>query len=216
MITEAGQEALETLWIETVEGKRDSLGPEALGGENVVAGLVKGRLVERAGDGIRLTALGKEEARGVIRRHRLAERLLHDVLDVRGEDMEASACKFEHVLSEGVEESICTLLGHPKECPHAKPIPPGPCCKEGKEITRTMITPLTRMRKAERGHIVYILTENHPKLQKLLAMGVLPGQRIEVIQTRPSYVFQIGQTQVAVDREIAGNIFVRLEHARKI
>lgn len=216
MITEAAQEALETLWVETLEGRKDSLDPAALGGEDVVAGLVKGKLVQRAGDEVRLTPLGKEEARSVIRRHRLAERLLHDVLDVKGEDMEASACKFEHVLSEGVEESICTLLGHPKECPHAKPIPPGPCCKEGKEITRTVIAPLTKMRKGEGGHIVYILTENHPKLQKLLAMGVLPGQRIEIIQTRPSYVFQIGQTQVAVDGEIAGNIFVRLEHARKV
>lgn len=216
MITEAAQEALETLWIETVEGRRNSLSPQALGGEDVVAELFRGRFVERIGEGVRFTALGKEEARGVIRRHRLAERLLHDVLDVKGEDMEASACKFEHVLSEGVEESICTLLGHPKECPHAKPIPPGPCCKEGKEITPSVIAPLTKMRKRESGHIVYILTENHPKLQKLLAMGVLPGQRIEIIQTRPSYVFQIGQTQVAVDGEIAGNIFVRLEQARKI
>jgi len=216
MITEDAQEALETLWIDTVEGKADSLTAEALGGRETVAALERANLIERAGERIRLTPLGKEEARGVIRRHRLAERLLHDVLDVKGDDMEASACKFEHVLSEGVEESICTLLGHPKECPHAKPIPPGPCCKEGKELTRTVIAPLTKMRKGEGGHIVYILTENHPKLQKLLAMGVLPGQRIEVIQTRPSYVFQIGQTQVAIDQGIAGNIFVRLEHARKI
>jgi len=216
MINEAAQEALEKMWIETVEGKRKSIVPGEVAADEVIKGLVKSKQIERDGDGVRLTASGREEARKVIRRHRLAERLLHDVLDVKGEDMEASACKFEHFLSEGVEESICTLLGHPRECPHAKPIPPGKCCKEGKDLAKTIVTSLSKMKKGQRGHIVYIHTEDHPKLQKLLAMGVLPGQALSVIQTRPSHVFQIGQTQVAVDGEIADSIFVRLESEEKM
>ena len=74
----------------------------------------------------RFTPAGEERARNVIRRHRLAERLFMDVLSIRDEvEVESSACKFEHILSEDVTDRICTLLGHPVECPHGSPIPQG-------------------------------------------------------------------------------------------
>jgi DtxR family Mn-dependent transcriptional regulator len=70
-----------------------------------------------------------DRARIVIRRHRLAERLFIDVLSIRDEhEVEESACKFEHILSPEVTDSMCALLGHPTECPHGSPIPPGECC----------------------------------------------------------------------------------------
>src|SRR5438477_12227297 len=79
----------------------------------------------------RFTPAGEERARTVIRRHRLAERLFMDVLSIRDEvEVESSACKFEHILSPDVTDRICTLLGHPVECPHGSPIPPGECCVE--------------------------------------------------------------------------------------
>lgn len=209
MVTEAAQEALEKLWIDTIEGAADAVDVAGLASDSTVKRLEKDNLVERDDGRVRLTSLGHEEARKVIRRHRLAERLLHDVLAVHGDDMEDSACKFEHILSEGVAQSICTLLGHPTECPHGRPIPRGKCCQEGKSTAASIVSSLARLKKGQKGDIVYLLTKNHPNLQKLLAMGVLPGQRVEIIQTYPSYVFQIGQTQVAVDREIADNIFVR-------
>ncbi len=75
------------------------------------------------------TPAGEERARNVIRRHRLAERLFMDVLSIRDdEEVEASACKFEHILSSEVTDRICTLLGHPTACPHGSPIPRGDCC----------------------------------------------------------------------------------------
>jgi putative ABC transport system ATP-binding protein len=77
------------------------------------------------------TPAGEERARNVIRRHRLAERLFIDVLSIHDEDeVEASACKFEHILSPDVTDRICTLLGHPNACPHGSPIPHGDCCTE--------------------------------------------------------------------------------------
>lgn len=77
------------------------------------------------------TAAGERRASDVIRRHRLAERLFMDVLSIRDEiEIEASACKFEHILSPGVTDRICTLLGHPTACPHGSPIPAGECCGE--------------------------------------------------------------------------------------
>ena len=77
------------------------------------------------------TREGEERARTVIRRHRLAERLFVDVLSIRDDhEVEESACKFEHILSPEVTDKMCTLLGHPKACPHGSPIPPGDCCKQ--------------------------------------------------------------------------------------
>jgi len=77
------------------------------------------------GEAVWLTAEGRELARNVVRRHRLAERLLVDLLDVGREDVEGPACRFEHVLNQGVDDRICTLLGHPPTCPHGKLIPRG-------------------------------------------------------------------------------------------
>jgi len=210
MVTNAGQEILEKLWIDTVEGENEFVELRKLGRESTVNTLAKSEHVVISDNRVKLTPKGNREAKRVIRRHRLAERLLHDVLDVVGVDnMESAACKFEHIISEDVEESICTLLGHPRECPHGKPIPPIRCCKEGKEIAEKIVTSLSKLRKGQGGKIVYILTKNHKNLQKLLAMGILPGVSVEVIQTYPSYVFQAGQTQIAVDNEIADDIFVR-------
>lgn len=209
MISEAAQEVLEKMWIETVDLKAKSVNPKNVGRENVISSLLKSGHIINEAERLKLTPTGKEEARKVIRRHRLAERLLHDVLDLGEEDMEETACKFEHILSEGVAQSICTLLGHPKECPHGRPIPPGKCCKEKRDSAIKVESSLASLRKGQSGKIMYIQTEDNAKLQKLLAMGVLPGHKIEVIQTRPSYVFQVGQTQVAVDSDIANSIFVR-------
>jgi putative ABC transport system ATP-binding protein len=86
------------------------------------------------------TPAGEERARNVIRRHRLAERLFMDVLSIRDEvEIESSACKFEHILSPDVTDRICTLLGHPLECPHGSPIPQGECCAEKRVLTHSEI-----------------------------------------------------------------------------
>jgi putative ABC transport system ATP-binding protein len=88
----------------------------------------------------RFTLAGEERARNVIRRHRLAERLFMDVLSIRDEvEIESSACKFEHILSPDVTDRICTLLGHPLECPHGSPIPQGECCAEKRVLNNAEI-----------------------------------------------------------------------------
>jgi putative ABC transport system ATP-binding protein len=84
------------------------------------------------GDGsliVTLTHRGRNRAGSIIRRHRLAERLFTDSLAMDSEtEIEQQACKFEHILSPGATDKICTFLGHPRTCPHGAPIPPGPCC----------------------------------------------------------------------------------------
>ena len=78
---------------------------------------------------VTLTPRGRDKAGSIIRRHRLAERLFTDSLAMDSEtEIEQQACKFEHILSPGATDKICSFLGHPKTCPHGAPIPPGPCC----------------------------------------------------------------------------------------
>ncbi len=87
-------------------------------------------MVTVEGNAVEFTPLGKERARSVIRRHRLAERLFTDVLSIRDEAaVESNACTFEHILSPEVTDRICTFLGHPATCPHGSPIPAGDCCE---------------------------------------------------------------------------------------
>jgi Mn-dependent DtxR family transcriptional regulator len=51
-------------------------------------------------------------------------------------EIEEQACKFEHILSPGATDKICSFLGHPRTCPHGAPIPPGACC--GREYDKLM------------------------------------------------------------------------------
>lgn len=73
--------------------------------------------------GIHLTAAGKELAERVVRRHRLAERFLTDVLQLSWAEAHHEAGRWEHVMSESVEVAMDRLLGSPTTCPHGNPIP---------------------------------------------------------------------------------------------
>jgi DtxR family Mn-dependent transcriptional regulator len=73
--------------------------------------------------GIRLTASGRQLAETVVRRHRLAERFLTDVLKLSWAEAHHEAGKWEHVISDSVERAMVDLLGDPTTCPHGNPIP---------------------------------------------------------------------------------------------
>ncbi len=167
------------------------------------------KLVELCGEKYRLTEAGKEAGKSVVRRHRLAERLLQDVLAVGPSHIEEDACRFEHVLQDEVDEKVCILLGHPARCPHGKPIPQGQCCRKAQADLIKEVRPLCDARPESEGTVAYLATKDNRQVQKLLAMGVLPGANIKVIRQFPSYVFQVGYSQFAVDRHLAEVIYVR-------
>lgn len=177
--------------------------------DDVLIDLEKDEYVAIAGQAVKLTPFGEETARDVIRRERLAERLLIDVLEVSRQAMDSSACELEHILSKDVEESICILLGHPRECPHGLPIPPGSCCAKAKEMIESVVVPLSRLSPGESSRIVYVLTRQHPQLHKLMSLGVVPGTRVVVHQTFPSFVIQVEETQLALEENIAREIYVK-------
>ncbi|MAG13363.1 MAG: hypothetical protein CMN78_02075 [Spirochaetales bacterium] len=208
--SEQAEELLERLWILTQE--HDVPGVEAPGlDERAVNSLVAERAISVNDDLVTLTPSGREEACSVVRRHRLAERLLVDVLGAKTELIHDKACKFEHILDRGLDDRICALLGHPRICPHGSPIPPGDCCRRNIEQTDRIVSALSRLKKNQGGKVAYIGAEEQDVLQKLMSMGVLPGTKIELIQQFPSYVFQSGNSQFAVDRQIADSIYVRID-----
>ncbi len=85
--------------------------------------LTKAGLVDTIGTRIQLTAAGLELGTTVVRRHRLAERFLTDVLGLSWAEAHHEAGKWEHVMSESVESAMDRLLGAPTTCPHGNPIP---------------------------------------------------------------------------------------------
>jgi DtxR family Mn-dependent transcriptional regulator len=211
-LTEKAEEILESLWIQAEEEKHPSVPLKQIevAEKAPVEQLLEASYVSLSNGNISLTSRGRPFARNVVRRHRLAERLLVDVLGAADRQMHEKACKFEHILDRGLDESICSLLGHPKVCPHGKPIPPGRCCRQRPAQTRQLVAPLSQLVQGQKGKVAYIYAPESNQLQKLVAMGVLPGAPINLIQSFPSYVFQMHQTQFAVDKEIADAIYVRL------
>jgi DtxR family Mn-dependent transcriptional regulator len=177
--------------------------------EDLLEELVAAGLVETSGDELRLTRTGEDRARGIIRRHRLAEVLLQNLFDLDSSQMESSACKFEHILTTPVTDSVCSFLGHPPVCPHGRAIPRGDCC----DRIRTEIQPLvTRLSEAGLGdsvRIVFIAPKSRKRLEKLSSLGIVPGSRLRLLQRNPSYILQLGETTVAVDRDITDEIYVK-------
>jgi len=207
-IGENAQEILERLWMAQEDGKAGlALADPDLEG---IDELVEGGWVVRDETGWKLTQAGAPEAALAIRRHRLGERLLADVLRAEDELLEEQACRLEHALFDGLDESICTLLGHPQFCPHGKPIPPGNCCRQMRATVSRLIAPLSEVEPGKGGEVAYIQMGDAGHLQKLMAMGVLPGGKIRLVRNSPSFVFECGYSQFAVDEAIAADIYVRL------
>ena len=214
ILSDKAEEILETLWVSTEEKNQGSLELNYMGldiNDQSINKLLLENLIELTENKIKLTQKGKKEAEDIVRRHRLAERLLTDVLDIKGTLVNEVACKFEHLLHKGIDDRICTLLGHPTMCPHGHRIPAGKCCSEERKTSIKVVSPLSKLNPGEKGKISYIQSLEHHKLQKIMSMGVVPGKEIKLLQTFPSYLFEIGNTQFAIDDEIADCILVRIE-----
>lgn len=207
-LSDTAQEILESFWIKGEE-KKLSLDIGIVRDEPALKELEDKGYIKITEKEAHLTDKGKKEARACVRRHRLAERLMVDVFSLKKGAVHEAGCRFEHALHEELEENICTLLGHPNECPHGSPIPPGRCCEEFKTHPEPIVKSLAEFKKNEAGTIAYLHTKEKSELQKIMALGALPGSNIRLIQRFPSYVFKIGHSQFAVDRPLARKIFVR-------
>ena len=208
------EEILESLWIATVEGDEVGCLLTALDlqdgqQDEGLCELIQLAYVEARADRLYLRKEGRPEAEMTVRRHRLAERLMMDILDIQGDEGNEQACAFEHLLHHGVDTKICTLLNHPTTCPHGKPIPAGSCCEEARQEGAQGVVPLTELKSGENGEIAYLAASDGKKMQKLMSMGVLPGSELELMQSFPSYIFKVGHSQFAVDDSLAREIHIR-------
>lgn len=208
-VSDRAEEILESLWSETIEGKLPDCDIAVIEGDPPFRELANADCVRVVAHKATLTEKGHDLARGCVRRHRLAERLLADVLLVKKSVLHETGCGFEHFLHEGIEDNICTLLGHPRTCPHGRPIPDGDCCRKAHSQTGKLILPLTEVASGQKAVIAYLHTENRDRLQKLLAIGALPQTRVTVLQRKPTVVLEIGKSQFAIDEELASHVHVR-------
>ncbi len=207
-LSDRAEEILEHLWIRLEEHK-ESVDMGALRDADEFRSLQTLELVVTTEQGTELTEQGRRQARQCIRRHRLAERLLHDILDSSDADLHAVGCKFEHGLHRELEEKVCTILGHPKVCPHGKPIPQGKCCRRLKREAGPLITTLAEIPAGERAVVAYLHSEEVSDLRKLMAIGILPGTQLVLLQRFPSYLLEIGHSQFAIDKDMARQVYVR-------
>lgn len=177
--------------------------------ENILDELIKKQYIKADfSNKIEFTEEGYKIAYDLIRRHRLTERLLVDVLNMDKLKIHFDAYEIEHIISKELEESICTLLGHPKTCPHGSKIMPGECCKKNISQIERMIFKLSELNYGENAKIVYIQT-NDKNLQKIMTFGLLPGTKLKVLRTFPAFIIEFDHTQVAFESEIAENIYVK-------
>ena len=208
---EKEDELLEMIWTLREEGRpdRDQIieNSEIEGVEETLRKLAKNGWIESKDKAVGLLPKGEKRARELIRRHRLSLRLFHDLFSVEG--AEAEACKFEHILSPEVTDSVCTLLGHPPNSPDGKPIPRGECCSMFRQEMKPLVGPLSDLLPGEQSKIVFITPGSHSLLDRLSAMGLVPGSIVKLHQKKPSYVIQLGETMIAVDKDITKEIFVK-------
>ncbi|MBW8039101.1 MAG: metal-dependent transcriptional regulator [Planctomycetes bacterium] len=157
------------------------------------------------GSKIALTKKGEDYARHLIRAHRLAERLLYDVL---GGDYESAACEFEHTVTAELVDSICILLGHPRACPHGMPIPQGQCCRRSARTAQSSVVPLVELEVGQSARVAYINCKSDQQLHKIDSLCIRPGAVVTLHQRYPTYVIECEGSNIAMDEEIVSNICV--------
>jgi DtxR family Mn-dependent transcriptional regulator len=166
-------------------------------------------LLTLEGKEVVFTDQGRERARNLIRRHRLAQRLLMDVLDVSEQESEDLACRFEHILSEEVTDKVAAFLGHPQVDPNGKPIPAGEIPPESAEYMAPLIHRLARLEVGKSARVAFLTPSFHKRFDRLAAFGINPGAELNLHQRRPAFVVRVGETELALDPEIADEIYVR-------
>lgn len=177
--------------------------------QETIEAMVRDGLLRLEGAAISLSPSGAEQAKAVVRRHRLTEVLLHNVLEVSEASVESTACQVEHILNPEVTDAVCTFLGHPPTCPHGRAIPRDRCCTASLATVGPLIVPLERLSAGECATIAFIHTARHDYLQRLSALGVAPGRTVRLCQTRPALVIRVGETELALDTTAGRELFVK-------
>jgi DtxR family Mn-dependent transcriptional regulator len=160
---------------------------------------VKGRAVV-------LTTKGRRRAESVVRKHRLAERLLTDIIGLEWHKAHVEACRWEHVISDEVEERLVALLDNPATCPHGNPIP-GTSQKRPTTTALSESTPGSRVRLERITEEVEIDTES---LTYLGTHGFVPGAGARVKAKAPdgTLTLELDDGSIALGPALAEQLYV--------
>ncbi len=160
-----------------------------------------------------LTDLGRTKAVAVMRKHRLAELLLVNVIGMPYEEAHEEACRWEHVMSEAVEQKVYELLGKPSRSPYGNPIPGldefGSVLADGdtEGPERNLAFP-GLAGKVVVNRICESVQTDAEVLRQLHAAGVDPGANVVVAQERDTVVVERDGDTVRLPREVASRVFV--------
>jgi len=167
----------------------------------------QGLVVHEPYKGVRLTEEGRRVALDVVRRHRLSERLLTDILKMPMSRVHKAACELEHSLGEDVIKPLEKALGHPKTCPHGNPIP----TRCGGIIEEESV-PVASLSSGDVGVVLKITEEGEDLLKHLSAMGIVPEASIvvnEKVAFDGSINITVGGAKRSLSHEVASIIWVK-------
>ena len=183
-----------------------------------VARMERDGLVTVEGDRhLQLTDEGHGMATRVMRKHRLAERLLTDVIGLEWELVHEEACRWEHVMSESVERRLIELLGHPTESPYGNPIPglgelgesrDGEEFMDGVEPLLAIATATDPVRVRVR-RISEEMQKDEPLMRALRRVGALPGAVVSAVGSGEGILVGAAGETAEVLPEAAEHIFVK-------
>ncbi|MEM3581108.1 MAG: metal-dependent transcriptional regulator [Candidatus Bathyarchaeia archaeon] len=173
---------------------------------NTIAHLEKHGLVEHTPyKGVKLTAEGEKLAISIIRRHRLAERLLTDILEAEWCNVHESACRLEHALTDDVLSLLERRLGYPKFCPHGNPIP-----TESGEVSDVECFPLTSVAINQVCIIAKIINEKREMLLALAAKGIKPNVPVHIVKIRQrDIVLCVAGREQTISHKEAESVWVK-------
>lgn len=169
---------------------------------------------------LELTPAGREKATRVMRKHRLAERLLSDVIGLDWAYVHEEACRWEHVMSERVEQRLFDLLGKPEESPYGNPIPGleelgGEVAPQFSAGLLTLVEAMTRYVPGQ-DVVIHRLSERiqvEPELlQQLDEGGLRPGAKISLELVGEYISVRVPDVQGALELppEVASHVFVSM------
>ncbi|MBC7224626.1 MAG: metal-dependent transcriptional regulator [Anaerolineae bacterium] len=218
MISRSAEEYLETIYRLEGEGEGGLVPLATLAEHLAVSAVSANQMVRRLEErgfltyipyqGVALSEEGRARAASLIRRHRLWERFLADVLGLPWEEVHQEACRLEHATSPLVEAYLARFLEEPQTCPHGYPVPD----EEGAAAATEGLS-LMEVRPGTKAQVVQV-PERDPQLLRYLGqLGLSPGAEVEVEAHAPFggvLTLRVGGVRHAVGREVAERVRVRL------
>jgi len=183
-----------------------------------IARMERDGLVRVSGDRhLELTEEGRRRAIDVMRKHRLAERLLSDVIGLEWEYIHDEACRWEHVMSDLVERRIVEMLGNPVESPYGTPIPS--LDDAGEALSRSFLSGVrsaSDLVVAQSEPVTGVIRRLSEPVQfepellaQLRAAGIVPGNAVTLSDAGAYVTAQVdGHDAVELPREVASHIFI--------